>query len=205
MVSMKDGLNRMMLRAGACALALTLGLAGCASWPPAAAPAAGRSSAAGAGSSVLVPVPAKSVGQHSAAPATTANDAADRPIDEVVPPLDYAHNVYFPLGSHALDGAALAALKRHAKRLNGNARLLVTLIGHTDDLGSREYNDALCLKRAKAVEQALLALGVSPRQIRIASRYGYEKSPAKPCRTEACRRALRKVELRYLELHYPPN
>ena len=193
------GVTRWLLGLCVCAL----GLAGCASWPPAAAPAAGRNSAAGAGSSAFVPVPAKSVGQYSAAPATAANDAG--PIDEVVPPLEYAHNVYLPLGSHALDGAAMAALKGHARRLNGNARLVVTLIGHTDDLGSREYNDALCLKRAKAVEQALLALGVSPRQIRIASRYGYEKSPARPCRTEACRRTLRKVELRYLELHYPPN
>ena len=195
--------RRRMMRAGACALALMLGLAGCATWPPPAAPAAGRSGSASAGSSVLVPVPAKSVAQRSvaakdgAAPGTAANDAADGSVEEVVPPLDHAHNVYFSLGSHALGSEAMAALKRHARKLNGNTRLVVTLIGHTDDLGSREYNDALCLKRAKAVEQALLGLGVSPRQIHIAPRYGYEKSPAKPCRTEACRRALRKVELRY--------
>ncbi|HUW37077.1 MAG TPA: OmpA family protein [Rhodocyclaceae bacterium] len=194
-------LRRRMMRAGSCALALTLGLAGCAAWQPPAAPAAGRSGAAVAGTGGAVPVQAKSARQRIGAAqdgtGAAADDAADGTIEEFVPPLDYAHNVYFPLGSHALGSEAMAALKRHARRLNGNARLVVTLIGHTDDLGSREYNDALCLKRAKAVEQALLELGVSPRQIRIASRYGYEKSPAKPCRTEACRRALRRVELRY--------
>ncbi len=195
------GVTRWLLGLCVCAL----GLAGCATLPP---PAAGNSQSAVTGPAA-VPFAAKParprVGAAEGGIGTAKDDAASGPINEVVPPLDYAHNVYFPLGSHALSSEAMTALKRHARRLNGNPRLVVTLIGHTDDLGSREYNDALCLKRAKAVEQALLGLDVSPRQIRIAPRYGYEKSPAKPCRTEACRRALRRVELRYQELHYPPN
>ena len=193
------GIIRWLLGLCVCAL----GLAGCATLQP---PAAGKSHSASA-ETPAVPFAAKPARPRSDATAggtgTAKDDALSGPINEVVPPLDYAHNVYFPLGSHALSGEAMIALKRHARRLNGNPRLVVTLIGHTDDLGSREYNDALCLKRAKAVEQALLGLNVSPRQIRIASRYGYEKSPAMPCRTEACRRALRRVELRYQELRYP--
>ena len=191
------GIIRWLLASCVCAL----GLAACATLQP---PASGKSHSASA-ETPAVPFAAKPARPRSDANAGGAGAAKDDagPVNEVVPPLDYAHNVYFPLGSHALSGEAMIALKRHALRLNGNPRLVVTLIGHTDDLGSREYNDALCLKRAKAVEQALLGLNVSPRQIRIASRYGYEKSPAMPCRTEACRRALRRVELRYQELRYP--
>ena len=191
------GIIRWLLASCVCAL----GLAACATLQP---PASGKSHSASA-ETPAVPFAAKPARPRSDANAGGAGAAKDDagPVNEVVPPLDYAHNVYFPLGSHALSGEAMTALKRHALRLNGNPRLVVTLIGHTDDLGSREYNDALCLKRAKAVEQALLGLNVSPRQIRIASRYGYEKSPAMPCRTEACRRALRRVELRYQELRYP--
>ena len=66
-----------------------------------------------------------------------------------------------------------------------------------DDLGSKEYNDALCIRRADAVKQALLDLGVAPRQIRLSTRYGYEKAPPEPCPTEACRKRLRRVELRF--------
>lgn len=181
--------------------ALLLGLAGCATWQPPTTPVTVKPDAAAAATATSVTHPTKPAWQRIGAAkdgaGTATEDVAGKPGDEVVPPLDYEHNVYFPLGSHALDSKAMIALKRHAKRLNADPRLVVTLIGHTDDLGSLEYNDALCLKRAKAVEQALLDLGVSPRQIHIAPRYGYEKAPGQPCRTEACRRALRKVELHY--------
>lgn len=117
--------------------------------------------------------------------------------DETLPTLDRQNSVYFALGSYALDRDAMAVIGRHAEKLNGDARLMVSLLGYTDDLGSREYNNALCLKRAQAVEKALQKLDVSPKQIRISTRYGYEKSLDKPCRTDACRKRLRKVELRY--------
>lgn len=125
------------------------------------------------------------------------DESTAQPVDEVLPPPDYQNSVYFGLASYAVGSEAEAVLKRHAEKLNRNPRLVVTLVGHTDDLGSREYNDALCLKRARAVEKALLDLGVAPRQIRLAARYGYEKSPVRPCKTDACRKLLRKVELLY--------
>jgi len=130
-------------------------------------------------------------------PSKPEENRTDTPGDEILLPRDTANNVYFPLGSYLLDREAEAAIKRHAEKLLGDPHLLVTLIGHTDDLGSKEYNDALCIRRANAVRQAFLDLGVASRQIRLSNRYGYEATPPKPCLTDACRKVLRRVELQY--------
>ncbi len=134
--------------------------------------------------------------REAAPPARAAREVSD-PGKEALPPRDQLSSIYFSLGSYSFDRDAKAALKSHAARLMADPRLLVTLIGHTDDLGSKEYNDALCIRRADAVKQALLDLGVAPRQIRLSTRYGYEKAPPEPCPTEACRKRLRRVELRF--------
>lgn len=117
--------------------------------------------------------------------------------DELVPSRDRENSVYFPLGSYSLDHDAEAAIKSHVEKLLSDPRLVVTLIGHTDDLGSKEYNDALCIGRANAVKQALQDLGVAPKQIRLSNRYGYEAASRKRCSTDACRKVLRRVEFSY--------
>jgi peptidoglycan-associated lipoprotein len=116
---------------------------------------------------------------------------------QIVPPLDLENSIYFALGSIDIDDAGRTVIQRHAEKLKANRRVMVTLVGYTDHLGSREYNVALGQKRVTAVGQALLASGVSARQIRTRS-YGYEKAAPAPCSNEACRRHLRRVELRYL-------
>ena len=188
-------------------LIFSLGLAGCATVAAPPTPEAARTSP---GRTVAGPATTGAAPAQSAKASLTATRQPDltslphprdestaQPVDEALPPPDYRNSVYFGLASYAVGREAEAVLKRHAAKLNRNPRLVVTLVGHTDDLGSREYNDALCLKRARAVEKALLDLGVAPRQIRLAARYGYEKSPVRPCKTDACRKLLRKVELIY--------
>jgi len=189
---------------------LVLGLSACAGGNLLAPPGAERSTPAktvadpGAEHSPAPPPQASKLVGESRKAGENANSTISavagnpgKPVDEFLPPIDRENSVYFSLGSFTLDSEAIALIRHHADRLNGNPRLVVTVVGYTDDLGSREYNNALCLKRAQAVEQALQGLGVASRQIRISSRYGYEKAPAKPCRTDACRKRLRKVELRY--------
>jgi len=187
-------------------LILSLGLAACATLklPPA---VVGENPAASAVASAPKPAAATALvgksrrGTIAAAetksPAARDEDNAGSPGNETLPPQDRLSSVYFPLGSYSFDREAEAAIKSHARKLIANPRLLVTLIGHTDDLGSKEYNDALCIRRADAVKQALLDQGVAPRQIRLSGRYGYEKAPPRPCSTDACRKLLRRVELRF--------
>lgn len=60
-----------------------------------------------------------------------------------------------------LDGVA-ATLKRHPDRV-------VVIAGYTDNVGNAGYNDALAMKRARAVRTALLQRGVDPARIAIRS------------------------------------
>ena len=71
----------------------------------------------------------------------------------------------------------------------------MTLEGHTDERGSREYNIALGDRRALSVQRILELNGVAPEQVTVVS-YGEEK-PAAEGHSEAAWRLNRRVELLY--------
>jgi len=108
-----------------------------------------------------------------------------------------ANNIYFQLRSTAVDEAGKLKLREHANQLRQNPKKRVTLIGHMDDLGSRNYNLAITEERLMAVSNQLRAYGVSAHQIRR-TRVTSDSSPT-PCRNEACRALTRMVELKYPE------
>lgn len=110
---------------------------------------------------------------------------------------DEANNIYFQLRSTSIDEAGKLKLREHAERLKQNPKERVTLIGHMDDLGSRNYNLAITEERLMAVNSQLRAMGVPARQIRRHRAASESISP--PCKTEACRALMRRVELKYAE------
>ena len=61
-----------------------------------------------------------------------------------------------------------------AKLLKDRPQLTITIEGHTDERGTREYNLALGARRATAVKNALTALGVDAARVQIIS-YGKER------------------------------
>lgn len=65
-------------------------------------------------------------------------------------------------------------IKMNADYLSMNTNASVTLSGHADERGTREYNLALGERRADAVKNALIAAGVSPGRINTIS-FGEEK------------------------------
>ncbi|MDR1849492.1 MAG: OmpA family protein, partial [Zoogloeaceae bacterium] len=65
----------------------------------------------------------------------------------------------------------------HGNFLNANRQLKVLIQGNTDERGSHEYNLALGQKRAEAVRQMLLLLGVQEGQVEAVS-LGEEKPRA---------------------------
>ena len=71
-----------------------------------------------------------------------------------------------------------AAIEAHTRYLIKNPNAKVSLEGHTDERGSREYNLALGEKRAKTVAELLIINGVASDKIDTVS-YGEEK-PASP-------------------------
>lgn len=95
-----------------------------------------------------------------------------------------------------MNDQGLNTLKTHASRLKADVSLVVTLIGHTDHLGSRAYNQAVCEERLDSVVEVLRSLGVPKRQMRRIA-LGNEKSNAAQCSSEECRQAMRRVELVY--------
>ncbi|HEX5801733.1 MAG TPA: OmpA family protein [Azospira sp.] len=107
------------------------------------------------------------------------------------------NRIYFASGASRIDADGLRKLQLHGARLKDDAKLVVTLVGHTDHLGSRSYNIAIAEQRTTAVASQLLAAGARRTQIRRYS-MGNEKV-AGGCRTAACRQQMRRVDLIYEE------
>ena len=84
------------------------------------------------------------------------------------------NTVYFDFDSSALSGDTEGTLMRQAAFLNANPALTVTIEGHCDERGTREYNLALGERRATAARDFLLAQGVDSARIRTIS-YGKER------------------------------
>jgi peptidoglycan-associated lipoprotein len=82
--------------------------------------------------------------------------------------------VYFAFDSFSLDSVAQASLDRQAALLLKSGGVNVTIEGHTDERGTREYNLALGERRATAVKDYLAAYGINPGRIRTIS-YGEER------------------------------
>ncbi|MFL2781496.1 MAG: peptidoglycan-associated lipoprotein Pal [Rhodospirillales bacterium] len=85
--------------------------------------------------------------------------------------------VFFALNKSNLNAAARGTLEKQAAWLKKYVRVKVSLEGHADERGTREYNLALGERRANAAKDFLVALGVSPNRIRVIS-YGKERPVA---------------------------
>lgn len=103
--------------------------------------------------------------------------------------------VYFDLDSTEVAQSDRATISAHAKYLASNAGQTVTLEGHADERGSREYNLALGERRSNAVRQLLLAEGATANQIQTIS-YGEEK-PAETGHDQDAWQYNRRVEFVY--------
>jgi len=77
--------------------------------------------------------------------------------------------VLFDFDRAEIRADALAALTRKAEVLRLNPGLVVRIEGHADERGSTEYNLALGQRRADAVRDRLVALGVSASQLETVS------------------------------------
>lgn len=118
------------------------------------------------------------------------------PEPEAEPPGE--DSVYFALGSAELDAMEAQRLKRVASELSHDRTKKAILVGFTDHLGSREYSVALATKRIKVITDTLIALGAKPKQLNRLIR-GYDTLSARRCNTEACRQALRRVDITLVE------
>ena len=92
--------------------------------------------------------------------------------------------VFFDSDSTELSVEAQATLDKQAEWLNQYSRYGVTLEGHADERGTREYNFALGARRAEAAKNYLISRGVAASRLRTAS-FGKER-PVATCDDISC-------------------
>lgn len=92
--------------------------------------------------------------------------------------------VYFTVDSARLTAQAKTTLRQQAAWLNKYPQYGVTLAGHADERGTREYNIALGARRAAAVRTHLASLGINPARLQTIS-YGKER-PVAVCNDISC-------------------
>lgn len=139
----------------ACLLSGALFLAACSSTPQT-QPPPGAGAGAGAGGP-------GGVGMGAAVPGSQqdlAQTAGDR--------------VFFAFDRSDISPEAQQTLERQAQWLQRYPNVTVTIEGHCDERGTREYNLALGERRAEAAKQLLVAFGVDPGRITTTS-YGKER------------------------------
>jgi peptidoglycan-associated lipoprotein len=98
------------------------------------------------------------------------------PLEDPQSPL-YTKVVYFDFDRSEIRADYRDVVIAHGQYLAANPTATVTLEGHCDERGSREYNIGLGERRANAVMQLLTAQGVATSQITTVS-YGEERPAA---------------------------
>jgi peptidoglycan-associated lipoprotein len=85
--------------------------------------------------------------------------------------------IYFDTDRFNIDSADAAALQTQAQYLARYPQIRVTVEGHADERGTREYNLALGERRANAAKNYLVGLGVDASRVATVS-YGKERPVA---------------------------
>ena len=82
--------------------------------------------------------------------------------------------IYFEFDKSNLTSKSIQILKSLTNALNENKSIQVTLAGHADERGTREYNLALGQRRAETVSDYFILNGISKNRISVKS-YGEER------------------------------
>jgi len=85
--------------------------------------------------------------------------------------------VFFDFDKYTLRADAKATLDKQAAWLKAYPNYSLTIEGHADERGTREYNLALGEKRANSVKEYLAAAGVAAARVKTVS-YGKERPVA---------------------------
>ena len=101
--------------------------------------------------------------------------------------------VYFEFDKSSLTSKSIQTLKSAVDALNENSTIEVTLSGHADERGTREYNLALGQRRAESVSDYLVLNGIKKSRITVKS-FGEEK-PLAYSQDEASYAKNRRVEI----------
>jgi peptidoglycan-associated lipoprotein len=149
-------------------------LAACETAPNATGDAAGTAASGSSSASSASSASSGSSGSSGsdASTSTTGSDAPAMGLSEEL--ITIGDRVLFGFDSYELTSNAKSVLNKQATFLSSNPSVRITIEGHCDERGTREYNLALGESRAAATRDYLVAQGVNPARIKIIS-YGKER------------------------------
>lgn len=111
-------------------------------------------------------------GSSTASSGSDAASSTEMTVNEEL--ISIGDRVLFDFDSYELTSSAKSVLNNQANFLSSNPSVRITIEGHCDERGTREYNLALGESRAAATRDYLVAQGVNPARIKIIS-YGKER------------------------------
>lgn len=118
------------------------------------------------------PEPTPTPGETAPAPAPTPRGPVPGSLEDFR--VNVGERVFFGYDRFELTAEARSILERQAAWLNRYPNIRVLVAGNCDERGTREYNLALGARRAAAVRDYLVTLGVAPNRIETVS-YGKER------------------------------
>ena len=189
---MKQQLKSFLLTA-AVAVAFAVGLAGCSSGVKLDAPVEDKSgtstmgSGSGSGSGV-------NNGQGNSGGVATV-DLSNTGSGANGGPANVGKIIYFDFDSYLVKPEYASVINAHVQFLSSRKTTKISVEGHTDSSGGREYNLALGQKRAEAVRRAMALSGLNESQIEAVS-FGKEK-PADLGGDETAAAKNRRAEISY--------
>lgn len=108
------------------------------------------------------------------------------------------NNIFFDFDKSLLKPESAPELDRIVDLLNEKSTMKIEIAGHTDDVGSEEYNKALSERRASTVVAYLIRRGIN--KDRLTVQFFGESKPIETNETESGRERNRRVEFKILNL-----
>ena len=130
--------------------------------------------AAGSGASGSSDTSSSSSSSSSASGGSTSSSSGSSTMTKDEELVSIGNKVYFDFDSSALSADAKSTLNAQAAFLRSNPSVRITVEGHADERGTREYNLALGDRRASAARDFLVAQGIDGARIKTIS-YGKER------------------------------
>jgi len=102
-------------------------------------------------------------------------------------------NLFFDTDKDEILPTSYAVIEHLADFMRVNKKVVVEIVGHTDNVGSDAHNNDLSLRRAEALRSALIAKGISPERMTVKGMGS--KQPIADNKTEEGRALNRRVEM----------
>lgn len=107
-------------------------------------------------------------------------------------------NVYFDFDKATLKPKSIVEINKLYQMLSENSQLIAEIGGHTDNIGSKNYNYRLSYQRAKTVVDYLVKKGIQPERLKAVG-YGEDRPLASNDDEHGGRELNRRVEFRVLK------